>query len=110
MENIPIHLRKVEDYFGRRVGRLILKIKMKTFGNKWRRSMCGMEPLKGLTHSLHVVEKELGWNLCCQVFKKVWKMLEIDVFKPKVRANARTMCFKEDNFVWVNLKVWVQSY
>ncbi len=34
MENIPIHLRKVEDYFGRRVGRLILKIKMKTFGNK----------------------------------------------------------------------------
>jgi hypothetical protein len=31
VKNIPINLRKVEEYFERCVGRLILKIKVKTF-------------------------------------------------------------------------------
>jgi hypothetical protein len=35
------------------------------------------------------------------------KKLEINICIPKVCAHARNKCSKENNFFWVNFKVWV---
>jgi hypothetical protein len=40
-------------------------------------------------------------------FQRSLKNVGINICTPKMCANARNMCSKEDNFVWVNLKVWV---
>jgi hypothetical protein len=74
--------------------------------------MCGMEPFKGSTHSNFspcLLKRSLDTIFFLNVvkfleeFEKSWKSICI----PKVCANARNMCSKENKIVWVDFKVWV---